>query len=98
MNTSTNKWAIYSDYPYGLLCNTGKELTPYGVLRVANKWAKKPTTGTKWWCIFHSVGIHEKLGDALGKPTSGGCVRIADAYAYRFYSELIKVGTTVFVY
>lgn len=98
MNTSTNKWAIYSDYPYGLLCNTGKELTPYGVFRVANKWAKKPTTGTKWWCIFHSVGIHEKLGDALGKPTSGGCVRIADAYAYRFYSELIKVGTTVFVY
>lgn len=97
-STSAKKWVIDSKYPKGMLCNTGKELTPIGIFRVANKWAKKPTTGTKWWCIFHSIGIHEKLGDSLGKPASGGCVRIPDNDAYKFYSDLIKVGTAVYIY
>lgn len=93
-----NKWVTHKDYPNGILCNTGKELTPYGKFTISNKWAVKKATGTRWWCIFNAVGIHEKLGDALGKPASGGCVRIPDAIAKRFYKELVRVGYTVLVY
>jgi hypothetical protein len=91
------KWVISSRYPKGLPCNTGKELTPYGIFHVTSKWDVKESTGTRWWCIFNSVGIHEKLGDALGHPASGGCVRIPDADARWFYFNVGKM-TTVLVY
>ena len=94
---TNNKWVIHSRYPSGLKANTGKELTPYGVFRVTSKWDVKTATGTRWWCIFNSVGIHEKLGDKLGKPASGGCVRIPDNDAKWFYYNIGKM-TTVFVY
>ena len=59
--------------------------------------AKKIKTGTKWWSIFNHVGIHEKLGDALGKPASGGCVRIQDGEAKWFYDNIPK-GTAILIY
>ena len=93
-----NKWAVNTTYKWGIPCNTGKELTPYGQFKISNKWAVKESTGTRWWCIFNSVGIHEQLGDALGKPASGGCVRIPDAIAKDFYKDKVKVGYTVLVY
>lgn len=93
------KWVIDSRYPNGLLANTGRELTPYGVYKVSTKWRRKEETGTNWWTILGGtgVGIHEKLGDALGKPASGGCIRIPDSEARWFYYN-IKRRTTVMVY
>lgn len=94
---AANKWVIHPKYPLGLKANTGKELTPYGVFRIVTKWDVKSTTGTRWWVIFNSVGIHQKLGDKLGKPASGGCVRIPTEDAKWFYYNIGK-GTTVIVY
>jgi hypothetical protein len=97
-NSKKDKWELHSRYPKGILCNTGKELTPYGKFKITTKWEKKESTGTRWWCIFEGVGIHEKLGDALGKPASGGCVRIPDNDAYWFYWYGIGKGTPILVY
>lgn len=90
------RWEIYRN-PVGVSCNTGKELSPYGSYRITGFMARKKTTGTKWWCLFNHVGVHEKLGDALGKPASGGCVRIPDSEAKWFYDN-IRGGTGIFVY
>lgn len=89
-------WKITRN-PKGVLCNTGKELSPYGSYKITGFMARKETTGTKWWCIFNHVGIHEKLSDALGQPASGGCVRIPDSEAKWFYDN-IRGGTGIFVY
>lgn len=96
-NYNTNKWVIDSRYPKGLWCNTGKDLTPYGVMRITGKWEKKPSTGTKWWSTFNAIGIHQKLREPLGMPASGGCIRIATDEARWFYYNIAR-GTTVFVY
>ena len=92
---SKGNWKIEKKLP----ANTGggKLLTPFGVKKISSKWDKKPTTGTRWWCIFNNVGIHQKLGPALGKPLSGGCVRIPTDEAKWFYNNISK-RTTVLVY
>ena len=99
MRRSGTKWVIDEKYPRGLACNTGTnlKLTPYGVFRITGFWDRKPTTGTRWWCIFNHVAVHEKLTDSLGKPASTGCVRIADKEAQWFY-DTIRAKTTIFVY
>jgi len=97
-NSKTKKWYIHPDYKKGIPCNTGLELTPYGIFKFSSKWYRKESTGTMWWSIFNYVGIHEKLGDALGKPASGGCVRIPDHIAHRFYNGQVRVGQKVLVY
>ncbi len=92
----SGRWEITRN-PKGVLCNTGRELSPYGSYKITGFMARKKTTGTKWWCLFNHVGIHEKLPDALGKPASGGCVRIPDSEAKWFYDN-IRGGTGIFVY
>ena len=92
------KWKIEKNH----LASTGagKINTPFGFNRVTSKWDVKDATGTKWWCIFNGVGIHANLragGKDLGKPSSGGCVRILTQYAKWFYYNVSKM-TTVYVY
>ena len=91
-------WKVATDYKYhDLLASTGRQLSPYGGYRVANTMAKKKTTGTKWWLLFNHIGIHEKLGEKLGKPASGGCIRVPDP-ASKWFFDNIKKGTGVLIY
>ncbi|MCQ2563551.1 MAG: L,D-transpeptidase [Mogibacterium sp.] len=92
------RWHIATDYKYhDLLASTGRQLSPYGSYKVANTMARKKTTGTKWWLLFNHIGIHEKLGEKLGKPASGGCIRVPDP-ASKWFFDHIKKGTGVFIY
>lgn len=92
------RWHIATDYKYhDLLASTGRQLSPYGSYKVANTMARKKTTGTKWWLLFNHIGIHEKLGEKLGKPASGGCIRVPDL-ASKWFFDHIKKGTGVFIY
>jgi lipoprotein-anchoring transpeptidase ErfK/SrfK len=91
------KWVFHPRYPMGLQCNTGRELTPFGLFKITSKWDVKRQTGTKWWCIFNGVGVHQQLGQKLGKPLSGGCIRIKTSEAKWCFHNIGK-RTPILVY
>ncbi len=91
---SGGKWKLVAVYN----CSTGKASTPTptGRHKVWNKLRSRH--GIPYWTVFYAyTGFHKKPANTIGRPASGGCVRLELEAARTLYNTKLK-GSAVFVY